>query len=40
MINYSSFLAATINQNEFLTETKLKSLFEYFDVSKNGYITI
>ena len=30
-INYSNFLAATLDSNKFLTETKLKKLFKYFD---------
>ena len=35
-INYSEFLAATINVQEFLTEEKLNALFNTFDVDQSG----
>lgn len=38
-INYSEFIAATISVKGFLTESKLKALFETFDVDKSGSIT-
>jgi calcium-dependent protein kinase len=38
-INYSEFLAATIEAEKFLTEDKLMAIFNAFDVDKTGFIT-
>ena len=37
-INYSEFLAATINVHNYLTHDKLKNIFLSFDMDDNGYI--
>ena len=39
MINYSEFLAATIDVKSFLTDSKLKALFQQFDTDNSGFIT-
>ena len=38
VINYSEFLAATIDSKKFLTEERLWNLFKYLDVSNNNYL--
>ena len=38
-INYSEFLAATIDISKFLTDDKLSALFKTFDIDDTGYIT-
>ena len=38
-INYSEFIAATINAAEFLTEDKLEAIFKSFDIDNTGEIT-
>ena len=38
-INYSEFLAATINVQSFLTESRLKAIFNQFDTDSSGKIT-
>jgi Ca2+-binding EF-hand superfamily protein len=38
-LNYSEFLAATINVHEFLTEERLEAVFKKFDVDEQGHIT-
>jgi len=38
-INYSEFLAATIEVAKFLNEERLQALFSQFDVDESGYIT-
>lgn len=38
-INYSEFLTATIDLNDFLTENKLNALFSQFDTDGSGIIT-
>mgnify|MGYP002632395295 CR=1 FL=1 len=38
-INYSEFISATINANEFLTENKINALFKSFDIDNTGEIT-
>jgi len=38
-INYSEFLAATIDIKEFLTESRLKAVFNQFDTDSSGKIT-
>ena len=38
-INYSEFLAATIEAEKFLTDDKLMAIFNTFDVDKTGFIT-
>jgi Ca2+-binding EF-hand superfamily protein len=35
-VNYSEFLAATINTQSFLTEEKLAAIFKTFDVDNTG----
>ena len=39
MINYSEFLAATIDVRNFLTDSKLKAVFQQFDTDNSGVIT-
>ena len=39
MINYSEFLAATIDVKFFLTDSKLKAIFQQFDTDNSGFIT-
>jgi calcium-dependent protein kinase len=38
-INYSEFLAATIDTKKFLTESKLKSVFSIFNTDGKGDIS-
>ena len=38
-INYSEFLAATINVNTFMTDQKLQTIFQQFDTDNSGHIT-
>ena len=38
-INYSEFIAATINASEFLTHDKLEAIFKSFDIDNTGEIT-
>ena len=38
-INYSEFLAATIDVKAFLTESRLKAVFNQFDTDSSGKIT-
>ena len=38
-INYSEFLAATIEVKQVLTEEKLWAIFKYFDTDDSGFIT-
>ena len=38
-VNYSEFLAATINASAFLSEEKLAAIFKTFDVDNSGQIT-
>lgn len=37
-INYTEFLAATMNHKEYLSENKLKKAFDAFDVDGSGDI--
>ena len=39
MINYSEFLAATIDTKNFLTDSRLKVVFNQFDTDGSGFIT-
>ena len=39
MINYSEFLAATIDVHRFLTDSRLKAVFHQFDTDSSGKIT-
>ena len=39
MINYSEFLAATIDIKHFLTDSRLKAIFSQFDTDSSGKIT-
>lgn len=39
MINYSEFLAATIDIRNFLTDSRLKAVFHQFDTDSSGKIT-
>lgn len=38
-INYSEFLSATLDIQNFLTDTKLLSVFNVFDTDHSGFIT-
>ena len=38
-INYTEFIAATINVQNYLTEEKLDAIFNTFDVDGTGQIT-
>ena len=38
-INYSEFLSATIDLKSFLTQQKLKAIFQQFDTDASGSIT-
>ena len=38
-INYSEFIAATVNINDVLNYNKLYALFKYFDIDDTGIIT-
>ena len=38
-INYSEFLAATIQADEVMTQERLQSIFNTFDVDRSGFIT-
>jgi len=38
-INYSEFLAATIEIKQVLTYDRLWAMFKYFDTDSSGYIT-
>ena len=38
-INYSEFLSATIDVRSFLTEQKVKAIFQQFDTDNSGKIT-
>lgn len=40
IINYSDFLAATLDIKKYFDEQKLWNIFKYFDVSNNDYITV
>jgi calcium-dependent protein kinase len=39
-INYSEFIAATIDVKKFLSDTKLRSAFNLFDTDHSGKITV
>jgi Ca2+-binding EF-hand superfamily protein len=38
-INYSEFIAATINAADFLTHDRLEAIFKSFDIDNTGEIT-
>ena len=38
-VNYSEFLAATINKQKCITEENLKYAFHHFDIDGTGFIT-
>lgn len=38
-INYSEFIAATINVNEYLTDERLQAIFNQFDIDNTGKIS-
>jgi len=38
-INYTEFLAATLDVKTFFNESKLRSVFSMFDTDSNGMIT-
>ena len=40
VMNYSEFLSAAINLQQYLNEEKLWSLFRYFDYNDQGYFTV
>ena len=39
MINYTEFLSATVSIQQFMTEDRLRAIFNQFDTNNNGYIT-
>lgn len=39
-INYSEFIAATLDRTKYLNEEKLWQIFQYYDTDKSGEITI
>lgn len=39
-INYTEFLAATINAETYMTETRLQGVFNTFDLDNSGVISI
>ena len=39
-INYSEFLAATINMKDYLTNERIEMIFDKFDTDKTGKITV
>ena len=38
-INYSEFMAATVDKNKALTKANLQFAFHYFDTDNDSYIT-
>jgi calcium-dependent protein kinase len=40
LINYSEFLAATIDLKSIVSEDKLKAVFKMFDTDNSDYITV
>ena len=38
-VNYSEFIAATLNSIKFEKDAKLSSIFQYFDPNNTGFIT-
>ena len=38
-INYSEFIAATINVSEYLTDERLQAIFNQFDIDNTGFIS-
>ena len=38
-INYSEFIAATINVKKFMTDERLMEIFKHFDVDDTSYIS-
>ena len=38
-INYSEFIAASLNEKVYMNEEKLWQAFNFFDVDSSGYIT-
>ncbi len=38
VINYSQFIASTLDAKQFLTKERLWALFQYFDIEGNGYL--
>ena len=39
-INLNQFLAATVSKKKAFTKENIKALFDTFDISRKGYITI
>ena len=39
-INYTEFLAATINADTYMTDTRLEGLFNTFDIDNSGAISV
>lgn len=39
-INYSEFIAATLDRTKYLNEEKLWQIFQYYDTDKSGEITL
>ena len=38
-INYTEFIAATINANDYLTDQRIEAIFQNFDLDKSGKIS-
>lgn len=39
-IDYSEFIAATMNKTKLLTKDRLRTAFDHFDKNKSGYINV
>jgi calcium-dependent protein kinase len=39
LINYSEFIAATMNAKKFLNDQKLLAIFQSFDIDNTNFIT-
>jgi len=39
-ISYSEFLAVTVDRRSYLTKSKLKLIFKFFDVDESGCIDL
>lgn len=39
LVNYSEFIAATINAKKFLNDSKLLAIFQSFDIDNSGSIS-
>lgn len=39
LINYSEFIAATMNTKKFLTDAKMMAIFQSFDIDNTNFIS-